>query len=190
MITSKEEWLERHGFSKAGETWCICGDTFPIKDELRGRGCRFSVILRWHSPERLDLDSAFPQVKFNFSDLYIWDENRNEALLKDGAEKYAEKRLQSAIGADLIEYFDAAVGTRIYNKEAELISIRSFDSMYGRTNIYNFKIGNAILVWFTKVNLAFEKNTPVLLTGTIKGFEEFRGMKTTRVTRCIVKEAN
>ena len=48
-------------------------------------------------------------------------------------------------------------------------------------------MGENVLVWFTSVDLDFEKGQAVDLTGTIKKHEEFRGVKTTQLSRCIIK---
>jgi hypothetical protein len=59
---------------------------------------------------------------------------------------------------------------------------------YGWTNIHTFQIGDDILVWFTAKDCSLEKGTVVDLTGTVKKHEEFRGVKTTQLSRCIIKE--
>jgi hypothetical protein len=45
-----------------------------------------------------------------------------------------------------------------------------------------------VLVWFTAKDLDLEKGAVVDLTGTVKKHEEFRGVKTTQLSRCIIKE--
>lgn len=55
-------------------------------------------------------------------------------------------------------------------------------------NIYTFMDGDNELVWFTAKELNFEKGDVLDLTGTIKKHEEFRGTKTTQLSRCILKK--
>ena len=52
----------------------------------------------------------------------------------------------------------------------------------------SFQVGEDVLVWFTAKDLDLEKGQAVDLTGTVKKHEEFRGVKTTQLSRCIVKE--
>lgn len=48
--------------------------------------------------------------------------------------------------------------------------------------------GNNELVWFTAKELDFKKGDIIDLTGTVKKHKEFRGIKTTQLSRCILKK--
>ena len=67
---TKAEWLEKNGFSADGLTYCIFGDdTYSIKEKLKQLGCRFSPLLKWHSPEPLDLPAGYGMISFTFDDI-------------------------------------------------------------------------------------------------------------------------
>ena len=61
---SKEDWMQKNGFNKEGVTYVITGgNTFEIKEALKSAGCKFSSLLKWHSPERIVLN-GFKFVSF------------------------------------------------------------------------------------------------------------------------------
>jgi hypothetical protein len=79
------------------------------------------------------------------------------------------------------------VGERLRNLTAIYKSTRGFMGNYGWTNIHTFQIGEDVLVWFTAKDLDLERGQAVDLTGTVKKHEEFREVKTTQLSRCIIK---
>lgn len=185
---TKELWLEKHGFNTDSITYCVCGDdTYYIKEELKEEGCKFDPFLKWHSSVPLDLSSDFTIVPISFDDILVWNAETAEAEYKEDAKETIEKITKAAIGPIISEYYDGAVGDRIRNITATFKSYRGFAGRYGWTNIYTFNHGDNVLVWFTAKDLELEKGQVVDFTGTIKKFEEFRGVKTTQFSRCIIK---
>lgn len=188
---NKREWMEKNGFDEDGLTWCVFGDdTFAIKDALKEMGCKFNPMLKWHGPKALELPDGFGMVPIAFDDILTWDMYSKTADYKEDAEEKIEKVLKQAAGPSTTEYYEGEVGDRVRNITAVFKSVRGFDSRFGWTNIYTFDSGNNCLVWFTTKTLDFEKGQTVDFTGTIKAFEEFRGVKTTQFTRCIIKAIN
>lgn len=185
---TKAEWLEKNGFSTDGLTYCIFGDdTYSIKEKLKQLGCRFSPLLKWHSPEPLDLPAGYGMISFTFDDILEWSEKFQNAFFLETAKEKINKAFKHAEGPSLSEYV-GQIGERLYDQTAIYKSTKGFESRYGWTNIHTFEIGHDILVWFTKKELSLEKGCPILLTGTIKKHEEFRDVKTTQITRCVIKE--
>ena len=78
-------------------------------------------------------------------------------------------------------------GERLRNLTATVKSTRGFMGKYGWTNLYTFQIGENILSWFTSTEQELEDGQVVILTGTVKKHEDYRGVKTTQLSRCIVK---
>lgn len=184
---TKVEWLERNGFSKDGFTYCVFGeDTYSIKEQLKEMGCKFSPLLKWHCDKPLDLPVGYGMICFSFDDLLEWNEECKNAFFYEKSKEKIEKAFKQAEGPSLSEYV-GEVGERIRNITAIYKSTRGFDSRFGWTNIHTFEIGNDVLVWFTQKDLDFEKGQAIDLTGTIKKHEEFRGVKTTQLSRCVLK---
>lgn len=187
-VLTKAEWLERNGFGEDGITWCVFGDdTFSIKDQLKEMGCKFSPILKWHSPVALDVPEGFGMISFAFEDIMEWNEDQNNAFFFEDAKEKIERKFREAEGPSL-SAFVGEVGERLRNHTVVLKSMHGFSGKFGWTNIYTFMEGDNELVWFTAKDLEFEKGDVLDLTGTVKKHEEFRGVCTTQLTRCILKK--
>ena len=90
-------------------------------------------------------------------------------------------------GPSKSEYYPAAVKDRIRNITARVTNIRGFEGAYGYTNVYTFESGNYVFVWMTQKGISnLSVGAVVDLTGTIKKFEEYEGVKNTHLTRCSV----
>ena len=184
----KHRWMERNGFDEYGVTYCVFGDdTYAIKEWLKEQGCRYSPLLKWHINKPLDIPAGYGMIGFSFDDLYEWDIQNCNAYFREDAEDLVQKRFKEAEGPSLSKYV-GEVGERLRNLTAIYKSVRGFESAYGWTNIYTFQTGENTLVWFTQKNLGIEKGSIVDLTGTVKKHEEFRGVQTTQLNRCIVKK--
>lgn len=185
---TKAEWLDKNGFSEDGFTFCVIGeDTYSIKDWLKSMGYKFSPLLKWHGGFPLELSEDFKLVYFTFDELYQWDAVNQNAYFYENAETLINRRFKEVQGPSLSEYI-GEVGQRLRDMTAIYKSSRGFSGAYGWTNIHTFQIGEDVLVWFTAKDLNLEKGQPILLTGTIKKHEEFREVKTTQLSRCIIKE--
>lgn len=185
---SKEIWLEKNGFSAEGLTYIVYGDnTYAIKDWLKEQGCKFNPTLKWHCDKPLDLPEGYGMVSFSFDEIAKWDEIYKEVFFFESAKAKVERKIREAEGPSLSEYV-GEVGQRLRNMTAIFKSSRGFAGRFGWTNIHTFQIGENVLVWFTEVDLDMEYGSTVDLTGTVKKHEEFRGVKTTQLSRCIVKE--
>lgn len=182
---NKLAWFEKNAFNKDGVTYVVTGNTYEIKNALKEKGCRFDMVLKWHSAEKFDLPADYQWVEIPFDKIMEWNAIRKEANYFESAKSYVEKAVAQVEGPSLSEYF-GEVGERFYDQTAVYKSCRGFEGMYGWTNIYTFEVGNDVLVWFTTCDLPLEKGDVVLLTGTVKKFEEFRGVKTTQLSRCKV----
>lgn len=185
---TKEKWLEWNGFSTDGFTYCAIGDnTFAIKDWLKENGFKFNPTLKWHSPQPVDMPEGYGLLTLAFDDIAKWDDTYKEAYYFEKTKAIVNKAFKEAAGPSLSEYV-GEVGQRLRNMTAIYESTRGFAGVYGWTNIHTFKVGEDVLVWFTTVELTADVGATVDLTGTVKKHEEFRGIKTTQLSRCIVKE--
>lgn len=184
---NKKEWFEKNGFSADGITYAIVGDTYAIKDWLKENGYKFNPVLKWHGPEELmDLPEGYQTISFRFEDLYEWQPMIKMACAFEDAKQKVEKAFAQAEGPSLSEYV-GEVGERLRNITAIYTSTHGFEGKFGYTHIHTFKSGENVLVWFTSKGLDLERGAIVDLTGTVQLHEEFRGVNTTRINRCIVK---
>ena len=183
---NKREWLEKNGFNEEGITYVAIGNTYEIKETLKEKGCRFSPVLKWHCAEKFDLPEDYKWIEVKFDDVLEWNMYQKNAYFFETAKSFVEKLEAQAEGPSKSEYV-GEVGERLRNITAIYKSCRGFEGRFGWTNIYTFESEENILVWFTSSELTLKKGDIVNLTGTIKKHEEFRGVKTTQLSRCIVK---
>ena len=185
---SKKEWLEKNGFDSDTEyTYCVVGeDTYAIKDHLKEMGGKYNPLLKWHLPSQISLGDEFKFVPIKFSDIMYWDKEDGAVYLPD-AEMKIKRALKSVMPPSKSEYV-GTVGERLRNITAVLKSSHGFMGAYGWTYIYTFYSGDSCLVWFSQKELNIANGTVVDLTGTVKKHEEYREVKTTNLSRCIVKE--
>ena len=71
---TETQWLLQNGFDENGNTYCIVGNTYVIKDYLKEQGCKFSPLLKWHADHIVDVASSYKVTKVNFNDIYRWDD--------------------------------------------------------------------------------------------------------------------
>lgn len=185
---NKQKWMENHAFGKDGLTWCVFGDdTYAIKDWLKEQGCKFDPLLKWHCHEPLDVPAGYGIFSISFEDIFNWNMYSKEAEYKENAKEEIDRKFREAEGPSESEYV-GEIGERLRNLTAVYKSVRGFSGAYGWTNIYTFECGDDVLVWFTAKELDLEKGAVVDLTATVKKHEEFRGVKTTQLSRAIIKE--
>lgn len=183
----KDLWLEKNGFGKDGLTWCIFGeDTYAIKEQLKELGCKFSPLLKWHSSKPINLPEGYGMFSISFGEIGQWDDINEEVCYFEKSKEIIERRFREAEGPSLSR-FVGTLGERLRNVTAIYKFSHGFSGKFGWTNIHTFQVGEDVLVWFTSVDLDLEKGQVVNLTGTIKKHEEFRGIKTTQLSRCIIK---
>jgi hypothetical protein len=48
---NERTWKLQNGWSEAGSTWIITGDSYSIKEELKQAGFHYDPVLRWHKAE-------------------------------------------------------------------------------------------------------------------------------------------
>lgn len=184
---NKQAWMEKNGFGADGLTWCVFGDdTFAIKDFLKESGCKFSPLLKWHAPNAIEVPEGYGMVSISFDEIFSWNPLSKDVEYKENAKEKVERVLKEAEGPSESDYV-GTVGERVRNVTAIFKSVRGFSGAFGWTNIYTFESEKNVLVWFTAKELDFEKGAIVDFTGTVKKHEEFRGVKTTQFSRCIIK---
>ena len=181
LLAHKDEALERMGF-KNGKTFCVCGDTFAIKDELKAAGAKFSRELGWHFSEPTSYPCIEVLADEVISDRYIWSYGKpNFALVENAAQIVKAKMPKKEVHSEYVGEIGGIVAT-----EMTLKRVYSFDSRFGTTYINNFEDedGN-VFVWKTG-SWSGEERKSYNIIGTVKEHSEYRGTKQTILTRCKV----
>ena len=168
--------------------WLIGGgNTYEIKDQLKEQGCKFNPAFGWYSTHEIDVPTGYGIVSINFFDAYTWFPLSKQFMLNDKAKEVADAAKASLEPKSNSEYL-GEVKERLRDLEVTLTDVRSFDGFYGTTFIYTFAYNENVLVWMTSSCKDIEVGEKLLLTGTVKEHSEYKGVKQTKLSRCIVKK--
>lgn len=186
---NKAEYLESYGYDpKNPLVYLVCGEnTYGVKDALKERGGRFSPALNWYFTHEVELPEGFTFVTVDFDSVFEWHPQTKKASLRETASEVADAARKPTIPESKSQYV-GALKERLRDVRVTLTGCRGFDTAYGYTVIYTFKSGDNVFVWMTKSEQEVELNHEYLLTGTVKKFEEYNGVKQTHLNRCIIKE--
>ena len=184
---NKEKWLQSEGFNEEGITYIVKGETYSIKDELKAAGFRFNYNLLWHTNHPVE-EYADRLLPVNIKDVVTFTawgrgEYNPEAIekLKKELAPPAENTLPDGGYLEESKFSDLLV---------TLVKKTGFDGMYGWTNVFTFVTeDNKTLTWFTATNHDVEAGTKLLIKGSVKDKKEYKGVRTTVVTRCKIAEA-
>ena len=186
----KHEVALKLGFGEDEKAYLVYGDdTFAIKDELKNLGARFDPTLKWFFSHTVDLPEGYSLCEMSFDELYDYNPQTKWAQFKEDAKNIVTRRLAELKGPSTSKFYPAAEKERIRNITAKVASIRGFEGAYGYTSVYTFTSEDYVFVWMTsKCDLDLAVGDTVDLTGTIKNFDEYMGVKNTYLTRCVVKK--
>lgn len=195
------KFFSREGFDQDGNIWCILGDTYSIKDELKEAGCKFDYSLGWHCDHELE---GYATIKLTASQICNKNENgvfiswKNEELSQLISEA---QRKQEEMTAPMNSEYVGNVGDKIEMPvtfwKMSTYKVKAFGGYYNRDEpametkyIYSFidASGNC-LIWNTTSFNELTAGDKLILKGTIKGHKEYKGIKQTELQRCkITKE--
>ena len=184
----RAKWLEENCFNENLTTFVYFpANSFEVKDSLKDAGFRFSKILLWHIaniPEGYE-DKVVEINLDQIAEIGAWGEGyyRPDArTLVDDILKNC-RPIEESTSEWLFEEKE-----RFYDYAVVLKSVRGMETRFGWTQLVKFEDANGnILQWWTAVEIKAEVGDHVLLTGTVKKFEEYKGVKSTTVTRCKIK---
>lgn len=181
---TKSEWLEVNGFSGYGVTYLVLGNSYPIKDELKEAGFKFSPLLRWHGVSndfKLPEDCEYKELRYE--DVFTWDEDSHTTFMKEGAREKIDLIFNPIVESN--SQFVGEIGERLRDIPMTVRNIGGFDSAYGYKWVYTFedKDGN-VYSWFTTSQQAIAVGMNCTVTGTIKAHVEYRKVFTTQLNRC------
>ena len=186
----KHEVALKLGFGEDEKAYLVYGDdTFAIKDKLKELGARFDPTLKWFFSKEVELPEGYKLCAMSFDELCNYNPQSKWAEFKEDAKAIVSRRMAELKGPSTSIYYPGVEKERIRNITAKVDSIRGFEGMYGYTSVYTFTSGDYVFVWMTsKCDLGLTAGETVDLTGTIKKFDEYLGIKITYLTRCVVKK--
>lgn len=182
---NKLECAKKLGFNENLITYMVVGEnTYEIKDDLRERGAKFNSVLNWHMPYQIALPEGYSFCEISFDEVYDFKPLAKSAEMKIDANQIVEDKLAEMLGEGASEFYPEDEGTRIRGIEATVGKITGFSGAYGYTYIYNFIADNFHFVWMTSSHQSLEEGDAVVLAGTIKKFDTYKGVHQTFLTRC------
>lgn len=186
----KHEIALKFGFGEDEKAYLVYGDdTFAIKDKLKELGARFDPTLKWFFPKEVELPEGYKLCAMSFDELYNYNPVVKWAEFKEDAKMIVSRRIMELKGPSTSKFYPGEERKRIRNITAKVSNIRGFEGTYGYTAVYTFTSEDYVFVWMTtKCDLNLTVGETVDLTGTIKKFDEYLGVKNTYLTRCSVKK--
>ena len=186
---NQEELLAKWGYDVENPLiWLVGGgNTYDIKDELKEKGCKFNPAFGWYCSHEFDVPVGYGLVSINFYDVYTWFPLSKQFILNDNAKEVADAAKATLEPKSNSEYV-GDVKERLRDIKVTLTAVRSFDGFYGTSFIYTFTYGENVLIWMTSSCKDIEVGEKLLLTGTVKEHSEYKGVKQTKLSRCIIKK--
>lgn len=177
------------GFGEDEKAYLVYGDdTYAIKDHLKEMGARFDPTLKWFFSKEVELPEGYYLCAMSFDELYDYNIATAWAQFKENAKDIVRRRMIELKGPSTSVYYPGEEKERIRNITAKVESIRGFEGAFGYTNVYTFTSCDYVFIWMTSKGLDVAAGDTVDLTGTIKKFDEYMGIKNTYLARCIVKK--
>ena len=184
----KHELALKMGFGEDEKAYLVYGDdTYAIKDELKKLGARFDPALMWFFPNKVELPAGYNLCEMSFDEVYDYHPASKWAIYKENVKEIVSKRIAELKGPSTSQFYPGVEKERIRNITAKVSKIRGFEGAYGYTFVYTFTSENYVFIWMTPKSLDIAAGNTVDLTGTIKKFEEYMGVKNTYLNRCIVE---
>ena len=185
--SNKEKWVKQNNFSNNEkiETYIYFKeDSYAVKDELKAAGFTYDPILKWHKNTNEGYADSTFKVEFNeIGEFDAWGRGHYKAETAD----FLAKKINEARGIKETKFF-STIGEKIKDKKVTITSKHSFEGRFGITNVFSFVDEQGYnFSWFTSTLPAFGIGEVVLLSGTIKDFNEYTGIKYTVLTRCKMK---
>lgn len=184
----RAKWLEENGFNENLTTFVYFpADSFEVKDSLKDAGFRFSKMLLWHIaniPEGYE-DKVVEITLDQVAEIGAW----GEGFYRPDARTFIDDILKNCrpVEESTSEWLFEEK-ERFYDYAVVLKSVRGMETRFGWTQLVKFEDANGnILQWWTAVEIKAEVGDQVLLTGTVKAHDEYKGVKSTTVTRCKIK---
>ena len=183
---NRKKWLSENGFNENETTYIYFPtNSYDVKETLKENGFRFNQFLLWHIanvPEEY-ADTVIEVKLIDVAEINAWGTGHYTA----GAKDYISKRLEEARPAEPEWQWVGVEKERIYDIPVVMTQKREMMTRFGFTQLCEFRTAECIIQWWTASNVEVEVGDNVLLTGTIKSHDEYKGRKITTVKRCTFK---
>ena len=186
---NKENKLRELGYDPMNPVVYIAagGNTYAIKDELKAAGFRFTKPLGWYNTHEVAVPAPYYLLAIAFDDLYTWFPLSQTITLNETAEQVVKAKIEENLPESESEYLGEEK-ERLRDLHVTVSAIHTTEGFYGTTFIYTFEMNKNILVWMTSSCKDIEVGEEVSLTGTVKAHKEYRKVKQTVLSRCIIKK--
>ena len=184
----RAKWLKENCFNENLTTFVYFpADSFEVKDSLKDAGFKFNRSLLWHIaniPEGYE-DKVVEITLDKVAEIGAW----GEGCYRPNARAFVDDILKNCRPIeDSTSEWLFEEKERFYDYAVVLKSVRGMETRFGWTQLVKFEDANGnILQWWTAVEIKAEVGDHVLLTGTVKAHDEYKGIKSTTVTRCRLK---
>ena len=181
----RAKWLKENGFNENLTTFVYFpANSFEVKDNLKDAGFKFNSSLLWHAATiPTGYEESCIEVSFNeIGEFSAWGEGHFNPDVK----KIIEDKIKKARPASKSQWIGEEKD-KIVDLPVVLVSIHGFETRYGYSQVVKFLNGDNIITWFTAVDIKFEPGDNILLSGTIKKLDEYKGEAQTIMTRCKLK---
>lgn len=176
-------WLKWNGFDPYGDTFIVYGNTYPIKDDLKADGYKFSKELMWHGPRAVCVPEDCFVERINWTDVYKWNDELGRMEITEEGRKF----LNDIFSKNALGIYIGEIGERLRDVPVIFEKMITFDGKYGESHVYKFNSEGAQISWFTTCIKDLEEGARYTLTGTVKKHEIYGNVKTTYLNRCIIK---
>lgn len=181
----RAKWLEENCFNENLTTFIYAlSDSYDVKEKLKDAGFKFNSSLLWHAATiPTGYEESCIEVSFNeIGEFSAWGEGHFNPDVK----RIIEDKIKKARPASKSQWIGEEKD-RIVDLPVVLVSIHGFETRYGYSKVIKFLNGDNIITWFTAVDIKFEPGDNILLSGTIKKLDEYKGEAQTIMTRCRLK---
>lgn len=174
-VALQAEWKASKGF--VNDRIYVVGikDSFDLKDSIKAAGGRYNEFPGWYFSEPHE---EFKTIEISAEESLIENEYGRLEWRND-----IRQTVEARMPANPSEHI-GSIGDKIA-LDAELIRISFYDHKFGTTWIYSFQDADEnVLIWKTSSCQDIERGDKIRLRGTIKGHDEYNGVKQTVLTRC------
>ena len=189
-----QQFFQKNGFTSEGKTYFILGKTFDIKDQLKAEGAKWDPSSsHWHMDHPFN---GYPYLELSIEKVYTTDAAgvytwiRTDYEESDNYYNLIQKAENDLRSANSTSNYLGNEGDKLTLKVTHLYTA-SFDNHFGyresTSYIHSFKdeAGNQI-IW--KTSNPIPETSIFIITGTVKGYKEYKGIKQTILTRCKLEE--
>ena len=198
----RQAWMDKYNLHD-GNIFIVAGcNSFEIKDQLKAQGAKFYSGLGWFfGTETVPNEEPLVEGEFLFhctvDDMFYWNEVGGGPYYNEGALDEMQADIKEIIAKKNKDKFGASqhvgeVGDRLRGMKGIFLSAKYFESNWGGSFIYTFKVDDNIFTWFSQsvINPEIKPNDEIILTGTVKSHTEYNGVLQTQLSRCIVKKGS